>query len=38
MYVLVTNYRSLKAYVHQEGFGRCCNVKYNNKAVDMDNM
>jgi tubulin polyglutamylase TTLL1 len=38
VYVLVTNYRPLKAYVHQEGFGRFCNVKYNNKAVDMDNM
>ena len=37
VYVIVTNYRPLKAYVHQEGFGRFCNVKYNNKAVDMDN-
>lgn len=38
IYVLVTNYRPLKVYVHEEGFGRFCNVKYNNKAVDMDNM
>jgi len=37
IYVLVTNYRPLKAYQYVHGFARFCNVKYTTDMVDIDN-
>jgi len=37
IYVLVTNYRPLKAYQYVHGFARFCNAKYNTDMGDMDN-
>ncbi|KAF0752479.1 hypothetical protein AaE_006017 [Aphanomyces astaci] len=37
MYVLVTSYRPLQAFVYSEGFARFCNVKYSSDIDDIDN-
>lgn len=37
IYVLVTNFRPLKAYQYVHGFARFCNAKYNNDMGDIDN-
>jgi tubulin polyglutamylase TTLL1 len=37
IYVLVTNYRPLKAYQYVHGFARFCNAKYNTDTGDIDN-
>lgn len=38
MYVLVTNYRPLKAWIYELGFGRFCIEKYSNDANERDNL
>lgn len=38
MYVLVTSFRPLRAYIAKQGFCRFCTVKYNANMTDMDNM
>eukprot|EP00039_Didymoeca_costata_P017344 m.320948 g.320948 ORF g.320948 m.320948 type:complete len:403 (-) comp16524_c0_seq7:66-1274(-) len=38
LYVLVTSYRPLKAYISKQGFCRFCTVKYNVSQSNMDNM
>lgn len=37
MYVLVTSYKPLKAFLYQDGFARFCNEKYSANAADRDN-
>ena len=37
MYVLVTNYRPLKAWIYSLGFGRFCNEKYSTDIAEIDN-
>lgn len=38
IYVVVTSYKPLKAYVSRLGFARFCNVKYSAEVGDIDNM
>ena len=38
MYVLVTSYRPLKAWLYGMGFGRFCVVKYSTDVSEKDNM
>ncbi|PAA48951.1 hypothetical protein BOX15_Mlig012852g2, partial [Macrostomum lignano] len=38
IYVLVTSFRPLKAYLYQLGFCRFCTVKYTPSSQDLDNM
>jgi tubulin polyglutamylase TTLL1 len=38
IYVLVTSYRPIKAYLYDQGFGRFCNELYTSDVAEMDNM
>ncbi|KAF5399205.1 Tubulin tyrosine ligase like 1 [Paragonimus heterotremus] len=38
LYILVTSFRPLKAYVYKLGFCRFCTVKYNSDVTELDNM
>ncbi|XP_048579251.1 polyglutamylase complex subunit TTLL1 isoform X2 [Nematostella vectensis] len=38
IYILVTSYRPLKAYVYQHGFCRFCTVQYNADLSELDNV
>ena len=38
LYVLVTSYRPLRAFINVHGFCRFCTVKYNANMNDLDNM
>ena len=38
MYVLVTCYKPLKAWIYKLGFGRFCVAKYSNDMNERDNM
>lgn len=37
IYVLVTCYKPLKAYLYAQGFGRFCVEKYSHKVSDLKN-
>ncbi|XP_046959674.1 polyglutamylase complex subunit TTLL1-like [Vanessa cardui] len=38
IYVLVTSFRPLKAYMFRNGFCRFCSIKYNTSVSELDNM
>lgn len=38
IYVLVTSFRPLKAYMFRNGFCRFCSVKYDTSVSELDNM
>ena len=38
LYALVTSYRPLRVYIHDDGFARFTNSRYNNDLTDLDNM
>ncbi|CAK1596205.1 unnamed protein product [Parnassius mnemosyne] len=38
LYVLITSFRPLKAYLFQLGFCRFCTVKYDTSVTELDNM
>lgn len=38
LYVLVTSFRPLKAYLYQDGFCRFCNEQYSTDVQEFDNV
>ena len=38
IYALVTSYRPLRVFIHEDGFARFTNARYNNDVTDLDNM
>ncbi|CAD7950542.1 unnamed protein product [Amoebophrya sp. A120] len=38
VYVLVTSFRPIRAYMYQEGFCRFCNVQYSTDVTELDNV